>query len=76
MRVMAPAPVISSQPWWKNWLALPTEPQVPEPAQLYSLIALALVLHTPTSTGARCTQCAQTWPCPQVRLAFRLREAF
>lgn len=51
---------------------------VPEPVRLYELICLALLVHRPGSArlGARCTQCEQPWPCPQLRLAYRLREGF
>jgi hypothetical protein len=47
----------------------------PEPKQLYELIVLALLLHTPT-TDADCFTCVLPWPCEQVRLAYRLREGF
>ncbi|WP_157162837.1 hypothetical protein [Actinoalloteichus spitiensis] len=51
---------------------------VPEPVRLYELICLALLVHWPGSArpGSRCTQCEQPWPCPQLRLAYRLREGF
>jgi hypothetical protein len=70
------APVISMTSWRKNRLTPVTEPRVPEPAALYSLIALALVLHVPTTTGSTCGQCARPWPCSQARLAYRLRDGF
>ncbi|MGH3630917.1 MAG: hypothetical protein ACRDRL_26170 [Sciscionella sp.] len=56
----------------------PSDPRTPEPAQLYSLIVLALVLHTPVPLLGRevCGQCGQDWPCEQSRLAWRLREGF
>ncbi|MCP3797978.1 hypothetical protein NLX83_01775 [Allokutzneria sp. A3M-2-11 16] len=47
-----------------------------EPDQLYGLIALALVLHYPGKRSGLCMRCGVTWPCEQVRLAFRLREGF
>jgi hypothetical protein len=52
-----------------------------EPAQLYGLACLAFVLHLPESDrpGAgisSCVQCGQDWPCPHLRLAYRIREAF
>ncbi|MBB4910588.1 hypothetical protein [Actinophytocola algeriensis] len=47
----------------------------PEPHQLYHLILLALFLHQP-ATDWSCQTCEQSWPCDQVRLAFRLREGF
>ena len=49
---------------------------VPEPAQLYYLIVLAFLLHTPNGHQPLCACCGQSWPCQQVRLAFRLREGF
>lgn len=49
---------------------------VPEPAQLYYLIVLAFLLHTPNGHQPLCACCGQSWPCHQVRLAFRLREGF
>jgi hypothetical protein len=70
------APVIPLKSWRKNRLTQATEPRVPEPAPLYSLIALALVLHIPVTQGSVCGQCADNWPCSQVRLAYRLREGF
>lgn len=47
----------------------------PEPATLYGLILLAFLLHAP-DTRTRCKTCNRRWPCPQVGLAFRLREGF
>jgi hypothetical protein len=70
------APVIPLRYWRKNRLTPPSEPRLPEPAALYSLIALALVLHAPVTNGSVCGQCAADWPCSQVRLAYRLREGF
>jgi hypothetical protein len=43
---------------------------------LYSLIVLALVLHAPVACDGICGQCGLDWPCPQMRLAYRLREGF
>jgi hypothetical protein len=70
------ANVVPMKPHHKNRLVQPTDPQSPEPAALYSLIVLALVLHTPISASGLCRQCSLEWPCPQVRLAYRLREGF
>lgn len=52
-----------------------------EPAQLYGLACLAFVLHlpepdTPVRGISSCVQCGQHWPCPHLRLAYRIREAF
>jgi hypothetical protein len=47
----------------------------PEPAQLYGLTVLAFLLHTPELHGW-CMSCGQDWPCPQVCLAYRIREWF
>jgi hypothetical protein len=49
---------------------------MPEPAQLYSLILLALSLHARLPKSDRCEECAEVWPCENVRLAYRLREGF
>ena len=51
---------------------------VPRPVMLCELICLALLLHRPGEAIAEalCAQCGEAWPCPQVRLAFRLREGF
>ncbi len=49
---------------------------MPEPAQLYSLILLALSLHAQHPATDRCEDCAEVWPCKTVRLAYRLREGF
>ncbi len=51
---------------------------VPEPVRLYELFYLALLVHRPCSAppGARCLLCEQPWPCPKLRLAYRLREGF
>ena len=70
------ANVIHIQAHHKNRLVQPSDPQSPEPVALYSLIVLALVLHTPVADDGICRQCALEWPCPQARLAYRLREAF
>jgi hypothetical protein len=59
-----------------NRLAVPTEPRVPEPAQLYSLIAVTFTLHVALPRSGQCECCGQPWPCEPVRLAFRLREGF
>ncbi|MEC3978160.1 hypothetical protein [Amycolatopsis sp. H20-H5] len=59
-----------------NRLETVVEPRVPEPAQLYSLIALTLVLHEPNPATGNCECCADTWPCEPARLAYRLREGF
>jgi hypothetical protein len=73
---MAPhplAPVIPLKPYRKNRLVPPIEPRLLEPACLY---ALALTLHAPMTDGSISGQCAEDWPCEQVRLAYRLREGF
>jgi hypothetical protein len=72
----ATAHAIPLKPYQKNRLVPPSDPQSPEPVALYSLIVLALVLHTPITDNGICRQCSLDWPCPQVRLAYRLREAF
>jgi hypothetical protein len=50
--------------------------RVPEPAQLYSLVALYLAVHAAHSVTGSCGSCGQGWPCEPVRLAYRLREGF
>ena len=78
------ANIIPLKLYQKNRLVLPTEPRLPEPAALYALIVLALLLHQPTfpvmvsggTSYGDCLQCGEVWPCPQVRLACRLRDAF
>lgn len=70
------ANVIPLQSYQKNRLIPPTESRLPEPAALYALIVLAFMLHQPTAAGSACGQCGAQWPCPQVRLAYRLREGF
>jgi hypothetical protein len=70
------ANVIPLKSYQKNRLALAVEPQLPEPAALYALIVLAFLLHQPTAEVGTCGQCGEQWPCEQVRLAYRLREAF
>lgn len=52
-----------------------SEVPTPEPAQLYNLIVLAFLLHT-GEPGGWCAMCDVEWPCPHLRLAFRLREGF
>lgn len=52
-----------------------SDDQSPEPNQLYRLIVSALLLHTPVPS-IHCSNCGQSWPCEQVRLAYRLREGF
>lgn len=59
-----------------NALVPVQEPRMPEPAQLYSLILLALSLHARYPATDRCEGCTEVWPCAQVRLAYRLREGF
>jgi hypothetical protein len=53
-------------------------PQVamPEPVRLYGLVCLALLLHVPDGRTFRCCRCGESWPCDQVRLAWRLREGW
>jgi hypothetical protein len=51
-----------------------TELRVPEPAQLYALITLTLLVHEP-GVGA-CVWCGQAWPCAAAVQAYRLREGF
>lgn len=70
------APVIPFDRRRQNRLAAVAEPRMPEPAQLYSLICLAFVLHVPDTASGACQQCQQQWPCDHVRLAYRLREGF
>jgi hypothetical protein len=72
----ATANVIPMQPHYKNRLVQPRDPDSPEPVALYSLIVLALVLHVPVIGDGICGQCGLEWPCPQMRLAYRLREGF
>ncbi|MGH3624840.1 MAG: hypothetical protein ACRDQ5_24130 [Sciscionella sp.] len=48
----------------------------PEPHALYELIRLTFVQHGPAASTNCCAACGTEWPCPTVRLAFRLREAF
>ena len=48
----------------------------PEPRALYELIRLTFVQHGPAASTGRCAACGTDWPCPTVRLAYRLREAF
>ena len=50
------------------------ELRVPEPAQLYSLITLTLLVHEPGASG--CVWCDKPWPCPAALQAYRLREGF
>lgn len=59
-----------------NALVPVQEPRMPEPAQLYSLVLLALSLHPQHPTTSQCESCAAAWPCDTVRLAYRLREGF
>lgn len=51
---------------------------IPEPANLYCLILIALFLHKPDADHEprRCRQCRQEWPCRQLQLACRLRDGF
>jgi hypothetical protein len=77
------ATVIPLQSYEKNRLWRRTEPRIPEPATLYSLVVLALVLHHPVPAFSPaapgddiCGQCGRAWPCPQIKLAYRLREGF
>ncbi|MGH3623422.1 MAG: hypothetical protein ACRDQ5_16770 [Sciscionella sp.] len=48
----------------------------PEPHALYQLIRLTFIQHGPAASTGCCAACGADWPCPTVRLAFRLREAF
>ncbi len=61
-------------PHHKQALEPVTKAPQPEPAQLYSLIALTLFAHEPGANG--CVWCEQQWPCPKARQAYRLREGF
>ncbi len=72
----AAANVIPLKQYQKNRLVQLRDPESPEPVALYSLIVLTLVLHTPVKDDGLCRQCSLEWPCPQVRLAYRLREGF
>lgn len=83
MVVPALAPVIPLKGYQKNRLTPPVEPRIPEPAKLYCLIGLTFLLHDPVPAfesaqpgDCICGQCGLSWPCPQVLLAFRLREGF
>lgn len=49
---------------------------MPDPVRLYGLVCLALLLHVPARRTCRCCQCDESWPCDQVRLAYRLREGW
>ncbi len=60
----------------RNALVQQPEPRVPEPAQLYSLVVLALTVHAQHPTTGLCESCAGAWPCDTGRLAYRLREGF
>ncbi len=63
------------QCWRRGQPLVPvTEARVPEPAQLYSLITLTLLVHEPGASG--CVWCGHAWPCPTVTQAYRLREGF
>ncbi|MBE1500933.1 hypothetical protein H4696_008033 [Amycolatopsis lexingtonensis] len=61
---------------WQRGQALApvTEARLPEPAQLYSLITLTLLIHEPGVSG--CLWCEEAWPCPSALQAYRLREGF
>ncbi|MFJ8815270.1 hypothetical protein [Amycolatopsis thermoflava] len=59
-----------------NALDAPTAPRIPQPVQLYTLLAFTLDLHGPLASGGRCEACSEPWPCESVRLAYRLREGF
>ncbi|MCE7006587.1 hypothetical protein LWC34_27705 [Kibdelosporangium philippinense] len=58
--------------------AIHNDAPLPEPAQLYGLVVLAFLLHTPTRAVGRqwCVRCSVDWPCDHLRLAYRLREGF
>lgn len=64
----------------RNGLAAVPEPRFPEPARLYQLTVLYLVLHAPYPEAAglagHCVACGRIWPCDSARLAYRLREGF
>jgi hypothetical protein len=47
----------------------------PEPTQLYGLTILSFLLHKP-EVGGWHVSCRQDWPCPQVCLAFLVRDGF
>jgi hypothetical protein len=59
-----------------NNLAPAAELRLPEPTQLYILIAVTLALHEPNPESGTCECCQRAWPCEPVRLAYRLREGF
>ncbi len=66
-------------PCWhrgRNRLTPRAEPRVPEPAQLYRLAILYLVIHAARRGTETCESCGAAWPCEPVRLAYRLREGF
>lgn len=71
-----PAVAIPLRPDQQDRLVPVVEPRIPEPAQLYSLLTLTFVKHTPVAVGNWCNACGALWPCTEVRLAFRLREGF
>jgi hypothetical protein len=74
---MAPvAPTTVTPPAAHNPPGPVTQPRIPEPTTLYCLVVVALVTHVPYPNTTTCLQCQTAWPCEQVRLAFRLREAF
>ncbi|GAA5124068.1 hypothetical protein [Haloechinothrix salitolerans] len=77
-------PLAVPRAWYRGRNALEQantpEPRLPDPARLYGLVVMAFVFHVPDEHGDAvltvCRSCREPWPCDQVRLAFRLREAF
>lgn len=67
----------SSAPSW----TVRSRPSPVEPVALYELLTGTFRTHVanePVTAGTAlsCSACAQPWPCPRLRLAFRLREGF
>lgn len=69
-------PTTRLQRYQQNRLELPAGPRQPEPVLLYSLVVLTLASHVPYPKTAVCLHCNVAWPCPEARLAYRLREGF
>ncbi|SFR19964.1 hypothetical protein SAMN04488564_10572 [Lentzea waywayandensis] len=49
---------------------------LPEPADLYCRVVIALFLHTPQKASGLCEACGEGWPCAQLKRACFLIEAF
>lgn len=50
--------------------------KTPELVELYALLTKHFNTHVPDEDSRECQSCRHPWPCPQVRLAYRLREGF